>query len=127
MTSRFEWVCGRYLLAALFLAGAAQKAVDPGPAQTLLAGYGWPEWLVWPALVFNAVSAGLLILGRFLRPMGWMLAAYCLVTSIFHFVPSDPWQMSILVKNWSLAGGFLILSAAASSRSYERRGKGPFT
>lgn len=114
MTNRFEWAAGRYLLALLFVAGAAQKAVDPDPAQALLSGSGLPEWLVWPALVFNALAAGFLVAGKFLRPLGWALAIYCITTSVFHFVPSDPWQMSIFVKNWALAGGCLILSAAAA-------------
>lgn len=113
MTNRFEFVAGRYLLAILFVAGAAQKAIDPDPAQALLAGFGLPEWLIWPALVFNALAAGLLIAGRLLRPVGRALALYCLTTSVFHFVPTDPWQMSILVKNWAIAGGCLILAASS--------------
>lgn len=117
MTNRFEWAVGRYLLAILFIAGAAQKAINPAPAQGLLAGFGLPEWLVWPALAFNALAASLLIAGKFLRPIGWVLALYCIVTGVFHFVPSDPWQMSIFVKNCALAGGCLVLSAASASRT----------
>lgn len=113
MTDRFEWAVGRYLLAVLFVAGAVQKAIDPAPARVLLAGYGLPEWFVWPAFLFNALAAGLLIAGRYLKPLGRSLAVYCLLTSVFHFVPDDPWQMSILVKNWALAGGCLILSASS--------------
>lgn len=117
MTNRIEWIAGRCLLAILFIAGAAQKASNPDTAQGLLADFGLPEWLVWPSLAFNAAAAGLLIAGKYLGPIGWALALYCLVTSVFHFVPSDPWQMSIFVKNWALAGGCLILSAASASRT----------
>lgn len=116
MTNRFEWVAGRCLLAILFVAGAAQKAMNPDPVQGLLAGFGLPEWLVWPALAFNALAGGLLVAGKFLRPLGRALALYCLATSVFHFVPTDPWQMSILFKNWALAGGCLILSSSAGRR-----------
>ncbi|MBD3738922.1 MAG: DoxX family membrane protein [Pseudomonas balearica] len=117
MTNGIEWIAGRYLLAALFGAGAIQKAVDSSPAQALLAGFGLSEWLVWPALAFNAVTAGLLIAGKFLRPVGLALALYCVVTSIFHFVPSDPWQMSIMIKNWAIAGGCLILAASSNKET----------
>jgi len=113
MTKGIEWIAGRYLLAILFGAGAIQKAVDPGSVQALLTGFGLPEWFVWPALAFNAATAGLLIAGKFLRPVGLALALYCVATSIFHFVPSDPWQMSIMIKNWAIAGGCLILAAAS--------------
>jgi putative oxidoreductase len=103
---------GRILLALLFLAGAAQKALDPAVAMGLLAGLGWPVWLVWPALGFNVLVAVALLLPRTVRIAALSAAAYCLVTSIFHFVPGDGWQMSILVKNWALAGGFMVLASS---------------
>ncbi len=103
---------GRMLLALLFVAGAAQKTLDPAVVMGLLAGLGWPTWLVWPALLFDALVAIALLLPRTVRVAALAAAVYCMVTSIFHFVPGDGWQMSILVKNWALAGGFLVLAAA---------------
>lgn len=114
MSDRIEMAAGRVLLALLFLAGAVQKALHPDATQVLLAGFGLPAWLVWAALAFNAGAALLLIANVYLRPVGRALALYCIVTSVFHFVPSDPWQLSIMVKNWGLAGGCLILSASTS-------------
>jgi len=102
-------VVGRVLLAALFLAGMVQKATAPEAVQGLLAAHGWPVWLVWPALVFNGLGAISLIFDLWLAPMALALAAYCMVTSLFHFIPADPWQMSIFVKNWAIAGGLLAL------------------
>jgi len=61
---------------------------------SLLAAYRWP---VWPALVFD-------------------LGAYCAVTSLFHYIPGDPWQMSIFVKNRAIAGGCLVLAAHGPGR-----------
>ncbi len=109
-------LAGRILLAALFVAGAGQKALDPGPVMGLLAGRGWPVWLVWPALAFNAFGAAALILGVATRPVAVALAGYCMVTSIFHFIPSDDWQMTIFVKNWAIAGGFLVLADSGPGR-----------
>ncbi|NKB28156.1 MAG: DoxX family membrane protein [Rhodobacteraceae bacterium] len=106
---------GRFLLAALFIGGAVQKALDPIPAQDLLAMQGWPVWLIWPALLFNAAGALALILGVALRPAA-ALAAYCAVTSLFHFIPDDPWQMTIFVKNWAISGGLLVLAAQGGGR-----------
>ena len=95
----------------LFFAGAIQKAMDPSAAAGLLAGFGLPELLVWPAMVFNFLAAVLLVANRHVTPVARALAGYCMVTSVFHLIPSDPWQMSIFVKNWAIAGGLLVLAA----------------
>lgn len=109
-----ELIAGRLLLSALFLAGSVQKIVDPTPAMMLLEGFGLSGFLVWPAAAFNLVAGFLLATGRSLVPVARALAAYCVATSVFHFVPSDGWQMSIFVKNWAIAGGLLTLSVAHS-------------
>jgi putative oxidoreductase len=111
---------GRLLIAALFVAGTVQKALDPGAAAGLLTGLGLPGVLVWPALVFNAVAALALICGLWVRPVAYALAAYCALTSVFHLIPSDPWQMSIFVKNWAIAGGCLVLAAHGPGRHVVR-------
>jgi putative oxidoreductase len=104
-------LAGRLLLASLFAAGAAQKLADPGPVQGLLAGAGLPPVLVWPAAALNAGLAAALALGWRLRGAASAGAAYCAATSLFHLIPADPWQMSIFVKNWAIAGGMLCLAA----------------
>ncbi len=106
----------RLLVAQLFLLGTAQKWLDPDAVEGLLAGWGLPEWLIWPALAFNLAGGAMLALGLWTRPLALLLAAYCAVTSAFHFIPSDGWQMSIFVKNWAIAGGCLALAAAGSGR-----------
>jgi putative oxidoreductase len=112
-------LAGRCLLAALFAAGAAQKWSDPETVRGLLAGAGLPGTLVWPALAANVAGAAALVSGRRLRLWALALAAYCGVTSAFHFIPGDGWQMSIFVKNWAVAGGLLCL-AARSGRAGHR-------
>ncbi|MGL4234704.1 DoxX family protein [Tabrizicola sp.] len=107
---------GRLLIAALFLLAALHKAWVPMAVEVVLAVRGWPTWLVWPALVFNLLAALSLILGIQVRPMALMLAAYCGITSLFHFIPSDAWQMSIFIKNWAIAGGCLVLFAHGPGR-----------
>ncbi|WP_309668155.1 DoxX family protein [Tabrizicola sp.] len=112
----FATLVGRVLIAALFLAGAVQKGADPSAVEGLLAARGWPVWLVWPALGFNLGAGIALIAGVWVRPVAGLLAAYCAVTSLFHYIPADPWQMSIFVKNWAIAGGCLILAAHGAGR-----------
>jgi putative oxidoreductase len=114
-------LAGRMLLAALFVAGTVQKALSPGEVEGLLAGSGLPGWLVWPAMAFDAAGAVALVAGWRRRESGLALAAYCIATSWFHLIPSDPWQMSIFVKNWAIAGGLLCLAATRAP------GRGPKT
>ena len=107
---------GRWLLALLFVAGAVQKFADPAPVMALLEARNLPPTLVWPAAVFNALAAAALVFNGFVRPAALALAAYSIFTSWFHFLPDDPWQMSIFVKNLAVAGGLLILASHRRSR-----------
>ncbi|WP_090113315.1 DoxX family membrane protein [Limimaricola pyoseonensis] len=119
-----DWLllAGRLLIAALFLGGAAQKALEPGQVAGLLAGWRLPGGLVWAALAYNAAAGAALALGLAVRPVALSLAAYCGLTSFFHLIPSDPWQMTIFVKNWAIAGGCLALAVAGAGRIAWRRG-----
>jgi putative oxidoreductase len=107
---------GRILIALLFLAGAAQKTSNPAAVEALLAAHNWPLWLIWPAGVFNLGAGLALIAGIYTRPVAFALAIYCAVTSLFHYIPGDGWQMSIFVKNWAIAGGCLVLAAHGAGR-----------
>ncbi|SLN12161.1 DoxX family protein [Pseudooctadecabacter jejudonensis] len=109
-------LAARALLALLFLGGAVQKSIDPHPAIDLLAQWGLPSFLVWPALVLNGVVGFGLLLGWQVRAMAFGAAVYCAVTSLFHVQPEDPWQMTIFVKNWAIAGGCLALAVAGGGR-----------
>ncbi len=107
---------GRLLIAALFLAGAAQKSGNPAAVEALLAAHNWPLWLIWPAGLFNLAAGIALIAGVYTRPVAFGLALYCALTSLFHYIPGDGWQMSIFVKNWAIAGGCLVLAAHGAGR-----------
>ncbi len=109
--NRHLHLIGRLLIATLFAAGAVQKLLDPDAVRSLLAGAGLPSGLVWPAAAFNAMAAVMLVTGPGIRQWALACAAYCAVTSYFHLLPDDPWQMSIFVKNWAIAGGLLVLAA----------------
>jgi putative oxidoreductase len=81
-------------------------------AQSLLDGLGLPSVLVWPALALNAAIVAGLLWPPAVRATALVAAFYCAATSVFHFLPNDGWQMSIFVKNWAIAGGFLVLAAS---------------
>ncbi len=104
------YLTARILLSALFLGGAGQKLLDPSGAQGLLALAGLPGWLVWPATLFDAVAGVCLLTGPRIGLWAIALAAYCVMTSFFHLLIPDPWQVTIFVKNWAIAGGLLAVA-----------------
>ena len=107
-------LAARVLIAVLFLGGAAQKLSSPADVTGLLAGRGLPEWLIWPALAYDAVAGLMLLAGLWTGPLAVTLALYCAFTSLFHWIPADPWQITIFVKNWAIAGGCLALAVAGA-------------
>jgi putative oxidoreductase len=120
--SGFLNLAGRVLIAVLFLGGAAQKVSDPAPVQGMIADLGLATWLIWPLALFNLVAAVCLVTGPWVRWWALGLALYCLGTSWFHWqLRADPWQVSIMVKNWAVAGGLCVLAAEGPGRLTRRR------
>jgi putative oxidoreductase len=108
---------GRVLIALLFLGGAMQKFTAPEQVEAMIASIGLPVWLVRPVALFNLVAGLGLIFGPGVTRWALVLAAYCIFTSYFHWqLRADPWQVTIVVKNWAIAGGLLILAAQGPGR-----------
>lgn len=99
------------------LAGTVQKVASPADAQALLALASLPGWLIWPAGLFTTAAGIGIALGIATRPLAVLAAGYCIVTSYFHYLlGDDPWQITIAVKNWVIAGGYLMLAAHGPGR-----------
>ena len=110
-------LAARLCVALLFLGGFAQKLIDPGPVLDMLASVGLPGWTIVPVAAFNLAGGISLVCGLRLRGFALVLAAYCLVTTYFHWqLRADPWQVTIIVKNISTAGGLLALAVAGAGR-----------
>ncbi|OAN75580.1 DoxX protein [Jannaschia sp. EhC01] len=105
------------------LAGTVQKIADPSGAGALLTLANLPLWLLWPAGIFTTSAGVGLALGIYTRPLAIAAAGYCIVTSYFHYLIGDPWQMTIAFKNWTIAGGYLVLAAHGPGRFALSKGR----
>jgi putative oxidoreductase len=113
----------RFLMSALFLISGIGKLTAVSATQGYMAAYGVPTVLLWPAAAFEVGSGALLLLGLWTRPLGVLLAGWCLLTAaIFHTAFADQNQLINFLKNLAMAGGFLLLArASATSLSLDGR------
>lgn len=100
----------RLLLAQLFLLAGIGKVAGYAGAQGYMESMGVPGMLL-PLVILLEIGSGLaLILGFKTRLVALALAAFCIAAAlIFHRHVADQVQMIMLMKNFALAGGFLLL------------------
>ncbi|MEI4488971.1 DoxX family protein [Frigidibacter sp. MR17.14] len=110
-------LAGRVLIALLFLGGAVQKLADPAPVAAMVRSVGLPGASVPWIAGFDLLAAMALVIGPGVTVWALVMAAYCIGTSWFHWqLRADPWQVTIVVKNWAIAGGLLVLAAQGPGR-----------
>jgi putative oxidoreductase len=112
---------GRLLIALLFIVSGANKLMDIGGTQAMIAAAGLPAGLAIPTALFELVAGLALVFGVVTRLFALLLALFCLATAFFfhnNFV--DPVQAAALLKNLAIAGGLLCLCGLDTMRwSYD--------
>lgn len=128
MSNKYLLLVGRVLLAFIFLYSGVGKFSDISSTVGMIAQAGLPQAtaLAWAAAIFEVV-AGLAILAGFQTfAVSLVLAAFCLFTGfVFHGsainIPSfsdgangllSVFNQIMLMKNITIAGGFLVLAAS---------------
>lgn len=115
---------GRLLLGALFVMAGLSKIGSYAATQGMMEGGGVPGILL-PLVILTEAGGGLaVILGWQTRIAAFALAGFCALSAImFHFDPSNQMQMGMFMKNFGMAGGFLLLVAfGAGAYSLDNRG-----
>ena len=105
---------GRIAMSAIFIHGGWGKLLAPVATQAMLAGHHLPMvQLGWLLAVVVELGGGLAILiGLFTRPVGLVLAIWCVVTALIaHTNFADRNQEIHLLKNMAMMGGFLYVAA----------------
>ena len=102
---------GRLLISALFLLSAYNKIFNYGNTVAWMEGFGIPGFLLWPAIILEIILPILIIIGYRTKLAATLLAIFCIATGIiFHLDFNDQMQTIQLFKNFSLAGGFLLVA-----------------
>jgi putative oxidoreductase len=104
---------GRILMCLLFLVGGWGKLMGAAATQAMFAKQGLPMVeAAWVLAVVVELGGGLAILfGFFARPVGLVLAVWCIVTALIaHTNLADRAQEINFFKNMGLAGGFLYIA-----------------
>ena len=105
---------GRVAMSLLFIHGGWGKLLAPAATQAMLASHHLPMVkLGWILAVVVELGGGLAILvGLFTRPVGLVLAIWCVATALIahtHF--ADRNQEIHFLKNMAMMGGFLYVAA----------------
>lgn len=105
-------LAARILLALLFIIAGLGKLADVQGFAGYMASGGVPAFLAWPVIALEVLGGLAVLFGLLTRPAALALGAFSLASGLmFHFDPADQMQMTMLLKNLGLAGGFLLLWA----------------
>lgn len=109
--SAYAPLVGRIFIGALFLIAGFGKLGDVAGFAGYMASAGVPAFLAWPAVIFELALGASMILGFQTRIMALLGAGFCIVAAVLYHNPSDPAQMNTFLKNFAIAGGFLMIFA----------------
>lgn len=117
---------GRVLLATLFLLAGLQKIGGYDGTLAYMASQGVPGFTLPLVIALEVLGALAIIVGWQTRLVALLLAGFSIASGLlFHFKPDDAMQMTMLLKNLSIAGGLLLLVAhGAGAWSIDARHRG---
>ena len=103
---------GRIFLSTLFLFEGVKKFFYQDETIEYMENFGVPEFLFYPSLIFEIVIPILLIIGFKTRISASLMFLFTITVSIiFHTDFNNNMQIIAFLKNFSIAGGFLIIAS----------------
>lgn len=105
----------RVLLALIFVLSGLSKIGAAAAIQGYMQSRGVPPALLWPTVAFE-IAAGIgIAIGYQTRILAVLLAGFCLVTgAVFHNDFANQIEVTMLLKNISMAGGLLLLATVGA-------------
>ena len=103
---------GRILLSSLFLVEGLKKFFFQEETIMYMEDYGIPGIFLFPSIVLEVLFPILLIVGYKTRFSASIMALFTLtVAIIFHTNFENQMELIIFLKDFAIAGGFLIIAA----------------
>ncbi len=108
-------LAGRILLAHIFLISGYGKIAGYAGTQAYMAAKGVPGELL-PLVILLELGGGIAIVAGFMtRWVSLALALFCIASGLlFHLDLGNQGQTINLMKNFAMAGGFLLLAQAGA-------------
>lgn len=111
----FILLLARVLLGLLFIMAGLGKLGNVEGFAGYMASGGMPAFLAWPVILFEILGGLALVAGFQTRIVSVLLGAFCVATGLmYHFDPADQAQMTNLLKNLALAGGYLAFAVVGA-------------
>ncbi|MGY6696117.1 MAG: DoxX family protein [Roseinatronobacter sp.] len=115
MTNSLALLVARIFLGLLFIMAGIGKLGDVAGFGAYMASGGIPAALAWPVVLFEILAGLALVVGVQTRNVALALGAFCIASGLlYHFDPADQMQMTQLLKNVGLAGGYLAIWVAGA-------------
>ena len=103
-------VIGRIFLSALFLINGISKILYYEGTLEYMENFNVPGYLLIPAIIIEILFPILLIIGYKTRLSAIVLSLFTILLAvIFHTDFSNQMQLTAFLKNFAIAGGFLII------------------
>jgi putative oxidoreductase len=105
-------LAGRILISVIFIMAGYGKIGGYAGTAAYMESMGVPGALL-PLVIATELGGGILVvLGLWTRLAALGLAGFSMLAGVlFHFKPDDQMQMMILMKNFAMGGGFLVIAA----------------
>ena len=101
---------GRIFLSVLFLINGISKIFNYEGTIEYMENFGVPGVLIYPAIIIEILFPILLIIGYKTRFSAIVLASFTILLAvIFHTDFSNQMQLTAFLKNFAIAGAFLII------------------
>ena len=110
-------IIGRIFLSTVFLIAGVNKIFNYEGTTTYMESFGVPDFLYIPAIILEILFPLMIIIGYKTKISALIMALFSVsLAIIFHTDFSNQMQVMSFLKNFAIAGGFIIIFINGPSR-----------